>query len=239
MNATRITLSAQDVKFARMIERLQSHFEDGLLEIAERHLQLRGYPEDQYEDLKIKMTPPSDWRELSRNEVITARYANAGTLKSGQLMADFDIYKLIFKYTEDEIDEMLARLKLQKLEDLKLQVMAQNPALLGVGIPGQEGAGGQELGAEAGGPAPALAPDPMGGMGAPALAPDPMGAPPPAADAPQTPDMAPPAPEAQKTPEGQELEEPEEEDIKKFDLELQDYESEQDFEDRDRSVGDN
>jgi hypothetical protein len=65
-----------------------------------------------------------------------------------------------------------------------------------------------------------------------------MGAPPPAADAPQTPDMAPPAPEAQKTPEGQELEEPEEEDIKKFDLELQDYEAEQDFEDRDRSVGD-
>lgn len=239
-NATRITLSAQDVKFARMIERLQSHFEDGLLEIAERHLQLRGYPEEQYEDLKIKMTPPSDWRELSRNEVITARYANAGTLKSGQLMSDFDIYKLIFKYTEDEIDEMLARLKLQKLEDLKLQVMAQNPQLLGVGIPGQEGAGGQELGAEAGGPAPALAPDPMGGMGAPppAAGAPPMGAPPPAADAPQTPDMAPPAPEAQKTPEGQELEEPEEEDIKKFDLEIQDYEAEQDFEDRDRSVGD-
>lgn len=41
-----------------------------------------------------------------------------------------------------------------------------------------------------------------------------------------------------KTPEGQELEEPEDEDIKKFDLEIQDYESEQDHEDRDRSVGD-
>jgi len=236
-NATRITLSAQDVKFARMIERLQSHFENALMEIAERHLQLRGFPEESYEDLKIKMTPPSDWRELSRNEVITARYANAGTLKSGQLMSDYDIYKVILKYSEDEIEEMLARLKLQKLEDLKLQVMAQNPALLGVGIPGQEQPG-QELGAEAGGPAPQLSPDMAGGM--PPAGP-PMGAPPPAADAPETPPMAgdtPPAPEGQKPPEGQELEEPNDEDVKKFDLEIQDYSAEQDYEDRDRSVGD-
>src|SRR5690606_34103375 len=99
-NATRITLSAQDVKFARMIERLQSHFEDGLLEIAERHLQLRGYPEEAYEDLRIKMTPPSDWRELSRAEVITGRFGNATTLKSGQIMADFDIHTKILKYSE-------------------------------------------------------------------------------------------------------------------------------------------
>jgi hypothetical protein len=42
VNATRVTLSAQDVKIARMIERLQAAFEDGLQEIAERHLQLRG-----------------------------------------------------------------------------------------------------------------------------------------------------------------------------------------------------
>jgi hypothetical protein len=52
----------------QMIERLQSSFEDGLTEIAERHLQLRGYPDESYRDLKIKMTPPSDWRELSRQE---------------------------------------------------------------------------------------------------------------------------------------------------------------------------
>jgi hypothetical protein len=236
-NATRITLSAQDVKFARMIERLQGHFENGLMEIAERHLQLRGFPEESYEDLKIKMTPPSDWRELSRNEVITARYANAGTLKSGQLMSDYDIYRLILKFSEDEIEEMLARLKLQKLEDLKLQIVAQNPAILGVGIPGQEQPG-QELGAEAGGPAPQLSPD-MGGM--PPAGGPPMGAPPPAADAPDTPPMdgnPPPAPEGQQPPQGQELEDPSEDDIKKFDLEIQDYSSEQDHEDRDRSVGD-
>jgi hypothetical protein len=111
--ATRITLSSQDVKFARMIERLQSNFEDGLLEIVERHLHLRGYPEKSYQDLKIKMTPPSDWRELSRAEVTTSRYSNASTLKSGILMSDYDIMTRILKYTEDETDEMLSRLKVQ------------------------------------------------------------------------------------------------------------------------------
>jgi hypothetical protein len=236
-NQTRITLSAQDVKFARMIERLQSHFEDGLLEIAERHLQLRGFPEESFQDLRIKMTSPSDWRELSRAEVVTARYGNAGTLKSGQLMSDYDIMVKILKFSEDEADEMLARLKLQKLEDLKLQVLAQNPQLLGIGIPGQDAQQGQELGAEPGGPT--AQPDPMaaamGGGGAP------PGQPPMAASAADdTPPLDPNQGNAQGTPppEGVKLPEPQEDDIKKFDLEIQSYEAEQDKESIDYSVGD-
>ena len=59
----------------------------------------------------------------------------------------------ILKIPEDEADEMLARLKIQKLEDLKLQVLAQNPGLLGIGIPGQEDGQSPELGSEPGGPA--------------------------------------------------------------------------------------
>lgn len=232
--ATRITLSAQDVKFARMIERLQSHFEDGILEIAERHLQLRGFPDESYQDLRIKMTPPSDWRELSRAEVVTARYGNAGTLKSGQLMSDYDIYVKILKYSEDESEEMLARLKLQKLEDLKLQVLAQNPGLLGIGIPGQDQGGEPELGSEPGGPTAMPAPD--GGAGG-------AGGPPPtdaAAPAPAEPDPLNPGGNgiSQVPPEGVNIPEPEDEDIKKYDLEIQDYETEQDREDIDYSTGD-
>jgi len=235
--ATRITLSAQDVKFARMIERLQSHFEDGILEMAEHHLHLRGYPEESYQDLKIKMTAPSDWRELSRAEVVTARYTNAGTLKSGQLMADYDIVTKILKFSEDEADEMLARLKLQKLEDLKLQVLAQNPQLLGVGIPGADAGGGQgELGTEPGGPG--MSPDPMAGGDPMAAAGGGAGAPPPptatASGADETPDADP----GSKAPEGANIPEPDGEDIKKYDLEIQDYEAEQDREDIDYSVGD-
>ncbi len=221
--ATRITLSAQDVKFARQIERLQASIEDGLWEICDRHLRLRGFPEEMYEDLKIELTPPSDWRELSRAEVITNRINNANNLKGSQLFADYDIYVDWLKLPPDVAKEKLARLKIQKLEDLKIQVLAQNPIMLGVATPGE---GEQEIGAKAGGPNPMLGPEtpPPAMGGAPAF----------------TSDEGPPAtPTPEKSPNdsgGTPLPEPAEEDIKKYDLEIQDYSRDQDFEDIDFSL---
>jgi hypothetical protein len=233
-NATRITLSAQDVKFARMIERLQAHLEEALHQIAEKHLKLKGYPPESYEDLIIKMTPPSDWRELSRAEIVTNRINNANSLKGSQLMSDFDILTKWMKYTEDEAREMLARLKVQKLEDLKLQVLAQNPPLLGVGLPGQ---GEQEIGAEPGGPNPMLGPGgaPPGGPGGmpppgapPAGGPAPGGPPlPPPPQGADAPGMLPPTEQAKPLPKFSDV------DAIKYDMEIQDYESEQDVEDID------
>ena len=175
------------------------------------------------------MTPPSDWRELSRAEVVNARYGNAGTLKSGQLMSDYDIMTKILKYQKDDAEEMLARLKIQKLEDLKLQVLAQNPQLLGVGVPGQEESQQPELGASAGGPSPTPEPE-----GAPAL---------PTGGAPEAPPegMPPPTPGAESKTGGAEpstIAEPTEDEIKKYDLEIQDYDIESDNQDIDYSVGD-
>ena len=234
-NATRITLSAQDVKFARMIERLQSVFEDALWEVADRHLRLRGFPPETYEDLIIKMTPPSDWRELSRAEVITNRINNANSLKGSQLLSDYDILTKWMKYSEDEAKEMISRMKIQKLEDLKLQILAQNPQLLGVGIPGQ---GEQEMGAEPGGPNPMLPPGGAQGAPPPAGGPPGMpGAPPPVGGPPGGPPMPPPPQHDMMPPTGQAkpLPEPSDEEILRYDLEIQDYEADQDNEDVDFS----
>lgn len=237
--ATRITLSAQDVRFARMIERLQQHIEDGLLAIAERHLILRGFPEAAFDNMRIKMTPPSDWKELSRAEVVTNRINNANSLKGSLLLSDIDILTKWMQYSEDESEEMIARMKIQKLEDLKLQVMAQNPQLMGIGVPGD---GETELGAEMGGPNPMLGPEgqpppgPEGGM-------PPMGGeqggglegPPPAEGG-----ASMPAPNQQPQPAGggaaaTTLPEPEQEYIKKYDLEIEDYASQVDEEEIDYS----
>lgn len=224
-NATRITLSAQDIKFARMIERLQGVIEDGLWEVADRHLKLRGYPPESYEDLTIKMTPPSDWRELSRAEVVTNRINNANSIKGSQLMSDYDILTKWMRYTEDEANEIIARVKIQKLEDLKLQLLGQNPQLLGVGIPGQ---GGQEISAQPGGPSPMLGMEqqPPGGQPPqPGLEPTP----PEGEKQEQKPSMLPQKEQAKP------LSEPKEDDIIKYNLELQDYEAEQDEEEIDFS----
>lgn len=224
-NATRITLSAQDVKFARMIERLQSHIEEALYQVAHRHLTLVGFPPESFEDLIIKMTPPSDWRELSRAEIVTNRINNANSLKGSQLLSDYDILTKWMKYSEDEAKEMMARVKVQKLEDLKLQVLAQNPTLLGVGLPGQ---GEPEVGAEPGGPNPALGPPGSPAPGAEGAAPPPEGAPPfpPPPDG-NAPDTLPPAGQGKPLPKVSDT------DAVKYDMEIQDYETEQDVEDID------
>lgn len=225
VQSTRITLSAQDVKFARMIERLQSHIQDAFWEICDRHLKLMGYPEERYEDLEIKMTPPSDWRELTRSEVVAGRIQNAGALKGSQLMSDYDILTKWMKYDEDEALKMLARLKIQKLEELKIQIIAQNPTLLGVGLPGPDET---ELGAEPGGPSPMLGdePPPEGGE---AGSPEGMG--------PESGGEVPPmlAGGGEPAPTGGTLPDPTEEDIRKFNLDIRDFAAEMDEEEIDRS----
>lgn len=235
-NVTRISLSAQDIKFARMIERVQSSLEDGLLQIAETHLELLGIPEEKYENLQIKLTPPSDWRELSRMEILSARINNANSLKGSMLLSDYDILTDWMKYSEDEAQEKIARMKIQKLEDFKLQVLASNPQLLGIGVPSDQRE--PEIGAEPGGPSPMLGPGMPGEMpGAPPGMPP--GAPP--AMPPEMPGGMPGAPPAMASEEGPPklsapaLPEPELEDIKKYDLEIQNYAKEQDTEEIDYS----
>lgn len=221
---TRISLSAQDVKFARLIERLQAAFEDGVLEIAEKHLILRGWPEEEYADLKIKMTPPSDWRELSRNEVVTSRFANASTLKGSVLYSDYDILTKILKINDDEAKEMLARIKIQKLEDLKLQIISQNPQLLGVGVTTEEAKPEGELGATPEGPNTEV--------------------PPPETPPGEAPPEAPPSAEGSPAPEGEEssgkspeeLPSPESQDIENLGLQPKSFSFEQDYENQDYSV---
>ena len=218
VGATRITLSAQDARFARMIERIQASVEDGILEVCERHLEMRGFPSDSYEDLKIQMTPPSSWKELSEAEIMTNRINVVTTLKSSTLMSDYDLLTKYMKIPEDEAEKIISRNKIQKLEDLKIQIIGQNPQLLGVGTP-EAGANEAEMGTEAGGPVPNL-----GG------------------------EMEPPQEQPQgdeETPEPQEeesmesnaepLPEPDEDAIKKYDLGIEDYSRSVDSEDVDWS----
>lgn len=212
VQSTRIALSAQDIKFARMIERLQSHIEDSFWGICDRHLRLLGYPEESYEDLTIKMTAPSDWRELTRAEVVTNRLNNAANLKGSQLMSDYDIYLKFMKYPEDEANKMLARLKIQKLEDLKLQIIAQNPQLLGVGLPGPEET---EVGIEPGGPSPML--------GAMEQMPPQQALPPGAPGMKKYMPAEEDADGSQQAGSGNPLPEPSEEDILKYNLEIKDF----------------
>jgi hypothetical protein len=157
---TKTTLSSQSVSFARVVERMQSHMEDGLWQIATRHLRLKGYPEDKWENLHIRMTPPSEYRELSRAEIISARITNATNLKTSTLMGDYDVLTKWLKYGHQEALEIQARSKLQKLDDARLEILKANPELMGVGVPGgEEEENKDEIGTTPGGPNPQIGGD--------------------------------------------------------------------------------
>ena len=220
-NQTKVTLSSQDVRVARLIERFQAPYEDILWEIADRHLKLRGFPTETYEDLKIKMTQPSEWRELSRAEVVNARIQNATSIKGSNLMSDYDILTGWMKYPEEQAKIIVARMKMQKIEDAKLQVLSQNPALLGVGIPSDAQPEQQnQLGATPEGPNNEITPG---------------GTPPTPEQGGGTPPGLPPEGESNADSQisgGQAvpLREPTEDELIKYDLEIQNYASEEDIE---------
>jgi hypothetical protein len=223
--ATRITLSAQDARFARMVERIQASVEDGILEICERHLEMRGFPAEAFEDLRVEMTPPSSWKELSEAEIMNNRINVVTTLKSSLLMSDFDLLTRYMKVTEEEAQRIISRNKIQKLEDLKIQIIGQNPQLLGVGTPAAE-SNEPEMGMEAGGPTPnLLASDESGGETPPPETNEPVGEP-----QEQEPPSTNEAPAA--------LPDPSEEDIKKYNLGIENYSKEVDSEDIDWSEED-
>jgi len=205
-----------------MVERIQASVEDGILEVCERHLEMRGFPAESYEDLKIEMTPPSSWKELSEAEIMNNRISVVTSLKSSLLMSDFDLLTRYMKLPEEEAERVISRNKIQKLEDLKIQIVGQNPQLLGVGIPGAD-AGEQEMGAEMGGPTPDIGSEQPPGMEGP-----PEGQPPGG-------EQEPPPESADEGPAPPELPDPDPEDIKKYDLGIEDYSRVVDSEDIDWS----
>lgn len=224
VGATRITLSSQNIRFARMIERIQEHVEDGLWQIADRHLRLIGYPEEVYEDLVIKLTIPSDWRTLSRMEIDSAKLANAGQFQQMKLYSNYDILTRILEHNEEDAKIIISRMKNQSLEEAKMQILIQNPQLLGVGVPAS---GEEQMGSETGGPNPLPAPDEAPNQDN--NAPDQNN------EKPNQDNNAPNQNNKTKNNNSKPIENPNEDDIRLYDLEISSYSNDKDLEEPDYS----
>ena len=81
---------------------------------------------------------PEFWRNLQPGTTVTR--SNSGSPPKRNLMSDFDILTTYLNYSPTEAEEIVRRNRMQKLEDLKLQILAQNPR--GLMIPAPEGYNG-------------------------------------------------------------------------------------------------
>jgi hypothetical protein len=178
---SRSSLSSTDHKFAKFVERVQTHIEDGLNKIAALELFFAGYKRDDLQDFKLELTPPSNIKEITDLEFINQRMGLISTILQLNIFPIRWILKKILRLSDKEISDIMLY---KDLEDQRKAGGAQGTEAGMVG-----GMGGVTPGM---GDAPAIMP----GMEAPAPAPE--GEVPAAGVAPEV-----PAPEVPVAPEEQ------------------------------------
>lgn len=118
----RLSLTSLDMRFAKVIFRIQKAIANAFREVAIRHLTLLGVPREEFEDLEIIMTPSSEWREMAQAEVMQNRINLASSIKSMDVsLSDDWILERIFKLPDEEIDREKGRKRRQEIERAELE----------------------------------------------------------------------------------------------------------------------
>jgi len=119
------TLAAEDVRFARTIERIQKIIVSELTKVALVHLYIQGFEGNDLVDFEIELTNPSTIYEQEKIEIWNSKTSLARDIKDLKMLSDNWIYKNVWKMTEDEIaeekkgviDDQKRVYRLQQIED--------------------------------------------------------------------------------------------------------------------------
>jgi len=100
------TLAAQDIRFARTIERIQRIIVSELNRIALVHLYAQGYRDEMLTNFELSMTTPSIIYDQERIELMKSKAELTTTLLEQNLLPSDWIYHNIYHLSEDQFDEM-------------------------------------------------------------------------------------------------------------------------------------
>jgi len=114
------TLAAEDVRFARTIERIQRIVISELHKIAIVHLYAQGFENAELVDFELTMTSPSTIYEQEKLTLYATKVTLAGDMIEKKLMSKEWIYKNIFNFTQDESAEIEAGLIVDGKETFRL-----------------------------------------------------------------------------------------------------------------------
>jgi len=109
------TLAAEDVRFARTIERLQKIFVSELTKIAIVHLYTQGYTDEDLINFELNLTNPSIIYEKQKVETLNEKISLASSLIESTLFSERWVYENIFGLSQDEWNAEQE----QVIEDLK------------------------------------------------------------------------------------------------------------------------
>jgi hypothetical protein len=181
-------LSQIDTNFAKAIEKVQTHFEAGLYKIAYIYLILKGISPDKIKSLRIKLTPPSMYKEQSKLEFLSMKFQTIQTIASSQLFPNVYILKEYMGLSDEEIIAITGLMQAQAAGADMLSILTGKPSpfmqgagAMTAGMPAEQGIGGtpeQQMQAGLGAPPPqpgAEATTPQPGPGGEASATPPTG----------------------------------------------------------------
>ena len=103
---SKATLAAEDVRFARTIERIQRITLSELTKIAIVHLYAQGYQDSELTNFELTLTNPSTIYEQEKIELWNNKTSLAESMVRDGLLSTEWIYKNIFNFTEDQVKEM-------------------------------------------------------------------------------------------------------------------------------------
>ena len=147
-------LSQLDVKFARVILRVQQCIEVGLETIAKRHLMVKGFPPLSVSKLKIKLPEPSDMSAKRQLDIDEQKARVVQAVKGLNIFPLEYIYKEYYQLNEEEIEELKTKLEEQSQDPIMGAIAAGMP-------PGQPMMPGAPGGAPGMGAPPGAGPGPM------------------------------------------------------------------------------
>ena len=128
------TLAAEDIRFARTVERIQKILESELTKIALVHLYTQGFTGESLTNFEIKLTNPSIIFEQEKVALLKEKIDLANQMKDSKLFATDYIYDHIFNLSEDQYMEMreLVREDAKRLFRLaQLEAEGNDPAKSG------------------------------------------------------------------------------------------------------------
>jgi len=99
------TLAAQDVRFARTIERIQRIFISELTKIGLVHLYSQGFSDEDMVDFSLELSNPSTIHEQEKLELWDTKVTLASSMKDLQMVSEEWMYKNIFNLSDTEIEE--------------------------------------------------------------------------------------------------------------------------------------
>lgn len=119
---SKATLSQQDVRFSRTIERIQKIIISELNKIAIIHLFMLGYDRKELTEFQLRLSTSSTIAEQQKLELWRMKFEIAGTAQEGVLDRD-TLYKKIFNFSDKEIEVIREGKRVDRLEDLSLESM--------------------------------------------------------------------------------------------------------------------